>query len=129
MGKILYTKLPAVLTQVHSQETSKTGEWCRNDNQYVIICSPGRPDINVYADLNLALDDIQAFKATLKESTEEDLLFYWRVRHALQADKSRKYKARTMIWHEFMDKYQCSNKPIQIRLPYFEQMNIQRVRQ
>ena len=96
--------------------------------QYEIICSPGRPDINVYADLNLALDDIQAFKATLKESTEEDLLFYWRVRHALQADKTRKYKARTMIWHEFMDRYQCSNKPIQIRLPYFEQMNIQRVR-
>ena len=97
-------------------------------HQYEISISPKRPQIELYADLNLALAEIKDFKTQLKEATEEDLMFYSRARHDLQADKNRRHKARTMIWHEFMHRYQCSNKPIQLRLPYFEQINILRVK-
>ena len=69
--------------------------------------------------------NLQNFREQLEKASDEDLAFYWRCRHSL--DKTAKHKARKLIWEECCERYNCTASPIEIRIPFFEQLNPQEV--
>ena len=80
------------------------------------------PDFKELANI---FKDIKQFTEQLKRASDDDLSFYWRIRHLLQ--KNYKYKARSLIWKECINRYNCNARPIEIRLPYFTELNPQKV--
>ena len=90
-----------------------------------------RTEINNRADILKILQDIEGFRETLLNASDDELEFYWRIRNSLQNEyqtKANKYKARTLIWQECIQRFQCTNKPLRIKLPFFNQLDAAKVK-
>ena len=89
-----------------------------------------RPEITQVTsrrELQSIFDDLNEFRDQLQTASDDDLEFYWRIRNTLEKD--RRYKARTMIWNECVSRYGCGKAPITIKIPYFKNLDVKRIKQ
>ena len=103
-----------------ASDTYTLRKWNTNNDPQTIKILVAQEEGVSTKEFNAIFKDIAAFKEQLRAASDDDLHFYWRVRHDVQ--KARKYKVRKMVWDECITRYGCTAKPIEIRLPYFEEM-------
>ena len=72
-------------------------------------------------ELSVILEDAVDFQKQLADASDTDLAFYFRVRNTIDAGK--KYKMRKLIWAECCERFGCTAKPLEIRLPYYAELN------
>ena len=74
------------------------------------------------------MKDIDEWAAALEKSDEDSLAFFWRCR--LTLDKPKRFKMRQMIWDECERRYEgMTRKPIEVRMPYFGELDARSVMQ
>ena len=100
--------------------------WVMPRAQTAVLIEPVRIEKGSFRDFATTFQDIADFQRQLRKADDEDLSFYWRVRHDL--DKAHKYKARKLVWDECKHRYGVSSQPIELRIPYFEELNAVKVR-
>ena len=83
----------------------------------------GKPN-GIY--ITQTIDDIEKFQALLVRASDDELMCYFRCRNNL--DKDAKYKIRNMIWTECKKRYDLPTNPIEIRMPYFDQLDAREIR-
>ena len=97
------------------------------DNFYFHIAPVKNTDEISTDHLNKILIDARKFMTYLQNADEEELAFIWRVRNNL--NKEAPYKLRSMLWDELEFRYnELKRKPITMRLPYFHQLDINKVK-
>ena len=77
-------------------------------------------------ELNELITEGRDFIEHLRNASEDDLAFFWRVRNTL--DKESKIRLRTAIWDECERRYEgFQRKPITLNMPYFREIDGQAV--
>ena len=103
--------------------TLKTWKPVENQTEYTFQIRPEKAELDKNS--TQTIDDIGKFQALLVRASDDVCYFRCRINNL---DKDAKYKIRNMIWTECKKRYDLPTNPIEIRMPYFDQLDAREIR-
>ena len=95
----------------------------RNVADFTAYVMPKKTEL---MDKEQIVKDITKEQHQMRRYDEEHLEFLWKVRNSV--DKHMAYKWRQVLWTELERRYEVPRKPIEIKIPYMERIDIVKVK-